>query len=194
METINWNDLYIQLYAYTDQLLKNYTWFRKRKTDSYLKGKQIHDYIADAIEKYLLEPEKYDATSGRSILTYLKWHIIRTTIGNDVRSAENKTTVDTLSGPHSDDDNDDKSYIDKFLPFISAHFDDEIDYKTIIKEIERELENDVTAKLIFEEVRCNGNDRRDVIKEHKISEKDFDNGMKRLKTVLKNIAKQFNYE
>jgi len=60
MEPINWEDIYVQLYAYTDKLLKAYTWFRKDQTDSYLKGKQIHDYVAGAIENFLREPDKYD--------------------------------------------------------------------------------------------------------------------------------------
>src|SRR5665213_911546 len=109
MDAINWDDLYLQLYAYTDHLLKARSWFRKDKTDSYLKGKQVHDYIQDAIEKYLLEPEKYDPSSGRSLVTYLKWHIIRSAVGNDVRSPENQTSSDILSSD-STESNDEDSF------------------------------------------------------------------------------------
>src|ERR1700744_6202794 len=105
MEAIKWEDIYVQLYAYTDHLLKAYSWFRK-DADSYLKGKQVHDYINDAIEKYLLEPEKYDPSSGRSLVTYLKWHIIRTSVGNDVRSQENKTSSIIEFGRNYEDNDD----------------------------------------------------------------------------------------
>jgi len=191
MEPINWEDIYVQLYAYTYHLLKAYSWFRK-DTDSYLKGKQVHDYINDAIEKYLSEPEKYDPSSGRSLVTYLKWHIIRTSVGNDVRSQENKTTSVIESDGNSEDDNDPLYNSEAFLPFVQATFDKNLDYKNILADIETELKNDELAKLIFNEVRCNGFDRRDVIKYHGISEKDFDNGMKRMKTVLKIIVKRYN--
>jgi len=194
MEPINWEDIYVQLYAYTDQLLKAYSWFRKGKTDSYLKGKQVHDYVAEAIEKYLRAPEKYDPSSGRSLVTYLKWHIIRSSVGNDVRSPENVTSSTLLSADDSVDDDDHFCNIEAFLPFVAASFDQQADYKKILTDIEHELQDDEMAKLIFEEVRCNGMDRRDVIKKHEVTDKDFDNGMKRMKTILKKIAKRYSYE
>jgi DNA-directed RNA polymerase specialized sigma24 family protein len=194
MEPIDWEVIYVQLYAYADQLLKAYSWFRKDKTDSYLKGKQAHDYVAEAIEKYLRSPEKYDPSSGRSLVTYLKWHIIRSSVGNDVRSPENKTSSTLLSDADQDDDNDLFSNIEAFLPFVKASFDENVDYKKILKEIENELQDDEMTKLIFEEIRCNGMDRRDVIKKYELSSNDFDNGMKRMKTVLRKIAKQYSYE
>jgi hypothetical protein len=194
MDEINWDDLYLQLYAYTDQLLKSYSWFRKGKTDSFLKGKQPYDYIADAIEKYLLEPEKYDSSSGRSLLNYLKWHIIRTAVGNDVRSSENKSTIELASKNDPNSEREENLDVESLFPFIAANFDDEIDYKHLMKEIEEKLADDELSKLIFSEVRRKGFDRKDVIKNHKVSEKEFDNGMKRLNRILKNIAKEYNYE
>lgn len=192
MDAINWDDLYLQLYAYTDHLLKARSWFRKDKTDSYLKGKQVHDYIQDAIEKYLLEPEKYDPSSGRSLVTYLKWHIIRSAVGNDVRSPENQTSSDILSSD-STESNDEDSFknIDALLPFVAAYFGDELDYKNIVKEVEDELQQDEIAKTIFKEVRCQNVDRRVVIRQYNMKESEFDNGMKRLKTVLKRVAKKY---
>lgn len=191
MDAINWDDLYLQLYAYTDQLLKARSWFRKDKTDSYLKGKQVHDYIQDAIEKYLLEPEKYDPSSGRSLVTYLKWHIIRSAIGNDVRSPENQTSSDILSSDSSEGDEDSFKNIDALLPFVAAYFGDELDYKNIVKDAEEELQQDDIAMTIFKEVRCQNVDRRVVIQQYNMKESEFDNGMKRLKTVLKRVAKKY---
>lgn len=192
MDTIKWNDVYLQLYAYTDQLLKASPWFKKGETDSYLKGKQVHDYIADAIEKHLKAPEKYDPSSGRSLVNYLKIHIIRSLVGNDVKSEENKTSSDILSIEQTDDENEHFVNVEALLPFASALFDQEIDYKNILKEIENELEDDDIAKLIFREVRCNGLNRRDVLEEQNMKESEYDNGMKRLRTVLKNIAKKYD--
>lgn len=191
MDTINWEELYVQLYAFTDHLLKARSWFRKSQTDSYLKGKQVDDYIQDAFEKYLLEPEKYDSSSGRSLANYLKWHIIRSAIGNDVRSPENKTSSDILSGAYGEGDDEAFNNVDALLPFVSVYFGDELDFKNIVKAVEEELQNDEVAKIIFREVRCQGVDRREVIRQYEMEEKDFDNGMKRLRTVLKRVAKRF---
>ncbi len=192
MEEINFEEIYIQLYAYADQLLKALVWFRKDKPDSYLKGQQAHDYVMGAIEKYLKEPEKYNATTGRSLVNYLKRHLIRSAIANDVRSAENITSSDILGmvGESSVDDNEINN-IDAILPYVSAHFDEEIDYEKIIEEIKNEIKDDELMKLIFEEVRCKQNDRRNVIEQFNLDEKDYDNAMKRLKRILNNVSKRY---
>ena len=192
MESINWEDVYVQLYAYTDHLLKAYSWFRGAKTDSYLKGKQVHDYIADAIEKYLKSPEKFDASYGRSLVNYLKKHIIRSLISNDAKSPENITSSGILSYVNSINEEDDPFInVDALLPIMVANFDREIDCKKILSYIHSEIQDDKIVLLIFEEICFNGSKRREVIHEHNLIEPDFDNGMKRLKTVLNNTAKKF---
>jgi hypothetical protein len=189
MESIKWEELYLKLYAYTDQLLKKSSRFKK-KTNSFLKDKQVEDYVCDSIEKYLSAPGKFDVNSGRSLLNYLKFHIIRSLVSNDFNSAENQLTI---ALPYMNE-NDDNWFVNMILPNISATFDENIDYEKIMEEIYENLHGDKIAKLIFNEVRVNGIPRIEFIKEYKISEKDFDNGMKRLKTVLKNIIKLYDYE
>jgi hypothetical protein len=191
MDKIKWKEIYLRLYAYTDQLLKNLSWFRKN-SDSFLKGKQVEDYVCDAIEKYLAAPEKFDENTGKTLLNYLKYHIVRSLVSNDINSAENKKSVNIIN--YTCNDNDDESFNEYILPVVAATFDEDMDYQKIILEIENSLDNDFIAKLIFQEVRLHGMPRRDFIKNHKIGERDFDNGMKRLKTILKNIAKQYDYE
>ena len=44
---IDWEAVYLQLYAYADALLKTKQWFRGEDTSSFLKGKQIHDYFSE---------------------------------------------------------------------------------------------------------------------------------------------------
>jgi len=192
MEIIDWDDIYPQLYAYTDHLLKTKNWFRKEGTDSYLKGKQVHDYIAEAIEKFLRNPEKYESTSNRSLVNYLKLHIIRTLVGNDARSAENLTSID-LFGYEDDNNEEEDSHfnIESILPFAGAFFDHEIDYNDIISEVKNEISSDEIATKIFEGI-CNGLKRRDSIEENNFTEADFDNGMKRLNTVLKKTAVKYD--
>lgn len=192
MEIIDWEDIYIQLYAFTDQLLKTKAWFRKAGTDSYLKGKQVHDYISEAIEKYLRNPEKYEPKYNRSLVNYLKMHIIRTLVGNDARSVENRTSDDIFSISVDNNDKDDlDSGLDTMLPYAEAYFDQEIDYNKACAYVRSELSNDEVAIKIFED-RCEGFKRRQTIETHKMSEAEYDNGMKRLHTVLKRTAVKYD--
>ena len=191
---IDWEDIYTRLYAYADALLRNKSWFRGDKTDSFLEGKQTHDYVSEAIEQYLRNPEKYDPTTGRSLVNYLKYHLVRSLVNNDARSPENKTTKDILWTYDGKDDTDDSGYEDSILPVIGAYFDQEIDFNTIMSQIEEEIKGDKTLEEIFLGICCYGLKRREVIKEFNMAEKDFDNGIRRLNTILKNTAKKFDIE
>jgi len=186
--------LYLQLYAYTDQLIKKKGWFRGGRTDSFLKGKQIHDYVSEAIEKYLVNPEKYDGSTGRSLENYLKLHIIRTLVGNDAKSPENKTSKSftSLVSRKDAESEDGDSYLDSILPFAEAYFDQEIDAKEVMGFIELEVAKDKIVEEIYLGIKCYGWKRALVIKEFKMSDNDFDNGMRRLKTILNNTAKKYD--
>jgi len=136
---INWEDIYIRLYAYVDALLSVVHGFRGPKSDSLVKGKQVHDYVSGAIEEYLRHPEKYDPTK-RSLVNYLKLHIIRSSIGNDLRSAENRSTSDVFA-LHFKEGSDD-NHLDLLLPFVDAFWDHQIDYDLIVGHIERSIIGD----------------------------------------------------
>ncbi|AZI24163.1 hypothetical protein EA772_01925 [Pedobacter sp. G11] len=190
MDTINWDELYLQLFAYTDSLLKANTWFRKGKIDSFLEGKQVHDYVSAAIEKFLSEPYKYDPAK-RSLVGYLKVHIIRSLVSNDVNKAENKTTSD-LDFINNDEDGDELNIMEALLPYVDAYFDQQIDHDKILNDIKEEIKSDEIVKKIFEAHCQNGLLRREILMEYNMDANAFDNGMKRLKTVLKKTAKKYD--
>ena len=184
---INWDDLYTQLYSYAHALLYRNVWYRS-KSDSFISGKQVHDYVMDAIEKYLTEPHKFDPKKGK-LIQYLTCNLIRSMVSNDVRSEENRTSTDLATG-HRDEETG-KSYQDALTPLVEAFFDEEVDYHTIISHIETSLEGDEITKEIFLGIVA-GLKRSEIIEEFKMKEKEFDNGMRRLKTVQKNAAQHFN--
>lgn len=188
----DWEAIYPQLYAYTDDLLKKKSWFRGKKTDSYLKGKTIEDYVSEAIWKYLSNPEKFDATSGRSLVNYLKLHIIRTLVGNDAKAPENKTSKDVFAIADKKQQDDDDSYLDSVLPYAEVFFDQEIDFKEIMTEIENEISKDEVAEKIYFGERYDGLKRAQIIEENKMSEKEFNNGKRRMQTILDTVAKKYN--
>src|SRR5258706_4925494 len=118
---IDWEDVYVKLYAFTDYLLRSKKWFRGRKTETYLKGQEVHDYVSEGISRFLEHPEKYDSAK-RSLTGYLKLHIIRTLIGNDAKSPENKLTMDVFS--FADDvigeGEDSNLFLDTILPYAEV--------------------------------------------------------------------------
>ena len=190
MESINWDKIYLQLYAYADQLLKVHTWFRGKKTDSYLEGRQPHDYVIDAIEKHLKEPEKYDPQK-RSLENYLKLHIIRTAIGNDSKKTENKLSSDLFANGKNDEDAD-NDFLDAILPYTKGIFDQQIDFQMIMDDIGNSIQSDPIALKIFEGS-CRENMKRvKVMENYNLSNTEFDNGMKRLKSTLRQTAKKYN--
>lgn len=189
---INWKDVLLRLTAFTDSLLSKLRWFRGKKVDSYLKGKQVEDYVQEAILRYLSYPDKFDSSKG-TLVDYLCLNIIRSLVSNDVNSSENKTTKELSSFQSLQKDGMTLSYTDFLLPYVEAFFDEEIDYKSILTKIESQVKGDEIVENIFLGV-CSGFKRRDVIKEFDLSEKEFDNGMRRLKTVLNNSAKEFGLQ
>lgn len=184
----DWDKIYLNLYAFTDQLLKSKKWFRGPDTDSYLLGKQTHDYVLDAIEKYLSEPGKFDPTL-RSLQGYLKQHIIRRAISNDLKTPENRLTSDVFKNDSVDDD--DHGFLEHILPYQEAFFGDEMDLEEVMDYLADQIKND---DLLFKIFRGHCRDflkRREVIQEYSLSENDYDNGIRRLTTVLKACSKKF---
>lgn len=190
---IDWEEVILSLQSYVRSLVNGKGWFRGKKTTTFLKGKEIDDYVFGAIEKYLRNPEKYNPSKG-SLINFLKYNLIRSMVSNDLVSSENKSSKDVFQIAENKEHEEDNSnsYLDSIFPFAEVYFDQEIDYANIISSIELEIKDDKIAEEIFFGICYNNLKRREVIEEFEMSEKDFDNGMRRLKTVLNNIAKKFD--
>jgi DNA-directed RNA polymerase specialized sigma24 family protein len=192
METHNWDKIYLQLYAFADYLLKMHEWFRGAFTDSYLEGRQPHDYVNDAIEYHLRNPEKFDPAK-RTLVSYLKRHLIRRAISNDSKRAENVKTANVLY-LSQDSDEESEELIEAFLPHNPAVVDQQIDFDMIMRDIEQAVQSDEVAKKIFDGLGREDIKRREIIKIHNMPEEVYDNGMKRLKTILKQTVKKYEIE
>jgi len=192
---IDWEEVILSLQAYTRFVVNDKGWFRGEKTSTFLKGKEIDDYVYGAIEKYLRNPEKFDSQKGTLIL-YLKYNLIRSLVVNDLVSAENKTSKDVfgIADTREDDENGVGSYLDATLPHAEVFFDQEVDYKQIMASIEADIKTDKIVEEIFLGIHTYGMARREVIKEFDMTDNDFDNGMRRLKTILTNTAKKFDFK
>ncbi|VTR29704.1 hypothetical protein [Sphingobacterium thalpophilum] len=191
-EEPNWESIILILHAHTRRLLQGKTWFRGKNPTSFLKGKEIDDYVFDAIGRYLENPQKYDPLKG-SLEDYLKYNIVRTLVSNDIRSDENKTTKDVfgMADTMADGDNA-ESYIESIFPVVEAFFDQQIDYENVMSEIADAVQGQNDVEQIFVSVYGFGMKRREIIKEFEMDESTYDNAFRRLKTIIRNVVNKFD--
>lgn len=189
----DWEEIILRLTAFTRSLMKGKHWFRGDKTTSFLMGKEVEDYVFEAIRKYLEEPNKFDSSKG-DLLDYLKFNLIRSLVSNDLVKSENKRTDDLfVKALERDDENEAASnYYERLLPFTEALFDDEIDYDLVKEYISKEIQKDLPAENIFLGIYTFGLKRREIIEEFQMSENEFDNGMRRLKTIITRASIHFS--
>lgn len=189
---IDWEEIIVRLTAFTRSWTRGKPWFRGEKTATFLMGKEVEDYVYAAIGKYLEEPEKFDPNKGE-VLEYLKYNLVRSFVANDLRKKENNQTDDIFAEDSEEDEEDgSSSYSERVLPYTAALFPDYIDYNAIKEFIEKEVQGDADAENIFLGIYTYGMKRREVIEEFTMTAVAFDNGMRRLNTVINQAAAHFN--
>jgi hypothetical protein len=189
---IDWEEIIVRLTAFTRSWTRGKPWFRGETTATFLMGKEVEDYVFAAIGKYLEEPEKFDPDKGE-LLEYLKYNLVRSFVANDLRKKENNQTDDIFAEDNEEgDDETSSSYSERVLPYTAALFPDDIDYNAIKEYIEKEVQDDADAENIFLGIYTYGMKRREVIEEFTMTAVVFDNGMRRLTTVINRAAAHFN--
>lgn len=187
-----WEDIILRLQSYTLKLVKEKGWFRGDGTATYLSGKEIDDYVFEAIGRYLKNPEKHDP-SKRSLIEYLKKHVIRSLVSNDLVSAENKTSSNLFAYENENEEEDDSApFLDSILPHAEVFFDQEIDFKEIMSYIESEVKGDAIVENIFLGISGFGLKRAEIMEEFNMTPVEFDNGMRRLITIRSKAAKKYD--
>lgn len=187
LNKVNWEQLYVELLAHAHAIIKGLTWFRG-KSDSTIMGKEAHDYVLDAIERYLDDPTKYDPTSGRSLKNYLKKHVLRTLIGNDAKSAENRSSYDIFKS-----DEIDGEFYEKIIPSVNAYIESGIDCSKVMIKLRDLLANDKIAESIFESRYIHGQKRSEIIIERGLTEGEYNNGIRRLDTIIEKMSSFYKY-
>lgn len=187
---IDWEDVYVKLFAYADFLLNSKSWFRK-DSGVYLKGREVSDYVMEAITKYLEKPENYDSTKGKSLIGYLKEHILRTLIGNDANAPENKRTKVIKASTTINSSLEDDDILDAIGPSVQAWFDDEIDFKAVMDHIQDQVKDDPDAEKIFLGCCLDTLKPREVMEVFQMTPTEYNNGFRRLNTIRRNTAKTF---
>ncbi|MFT4155194.1 hypothetical protein [Parafilimonas sp.] len=192
IDEIAWEDILLRLTAFTKSWTNGRAWFRGEETSTFIEGKKVEDYVYEAIGRFLESPQKYDPNKGE-LVDYLKYQLVRTLVGNDLRKLENTQTADIFAyDDFSDEEEESSPYSERVMPYTAAIFPDDIDYAAIKTYIESEIQGDKDTENVFLGVYISDMKRREVIAEFNMTAADFDNGMRRLNTVLKRAALHFN--
>lgn len=182
--SIDWEDIIVRLEAFTRSLLKRQHWFHGGSVNTFLKGKEMRDYVYEGIGRFLKHPEKYDSSKG-DLVSYLKYNLIRSLVSNDVTSDENKHGHDVFGNCEAfDEDDEDSSYLDRILPYLEPMFLDDLDYTRIREYIQERIKGDSHVEDIFLGIYSENMKRREIIAEFSMSEKDYNNALRRLQTVM----------
>ena len=144
-DSIDWPKVILSLNAFTKSLVESKTWFRK-KSGSYIGGKEIEDYVNEAIARFIEEANKFDPQRG-TLLNYLKFNLIRMLVSNDVKLKENRVSSDLSVFDDSEEENAD--YSESIQPYIEAYFDEEIDYNNVASDIEAAIQTDQLLQKIY---------------------------------------------
>jgi hypothetical protein len=120
LEAADWDQIGRELTAFAQALLNTHTW-RTRNTVDVAGGREARDFVQDAIEKM----SGFDADRGE-LLPYLKF-LVRRSISNLSKSAENRHEVSIRPRPDTDGEVEDvDEYLDRQREHETAPSPDEI--------------------------------------------------------------------
>ena len=184
--------LFRSLYAYSSVLFRR---IYKREVNE--RGKSFTDYVNDAIEKHIKGEDNFDPT--RSTLDFhLKKNVIRQAIYND-RPAYVKKQLKKTDEEWGLGSNIMPSYPVSSEGTVEADVPEimELDQKIVFDEIAIAVTGDNVLENFYLAI-CEGDfslvDRAEICAEFKMSESDFDNGKRRMKTILKNVFTKYNID
>ena len=184
-----------RLYAYSRGVFN-----KLYKDDPNWKGKSFEDYVNDAVLKHLDDKDSYDAKKG-PLEYHLKYHLIKQALTNDLPPAVKKAYAQyrklndeeksmsqqrTITEPAQIDPDD--------LATVSIALNN-IESAELLKEIESEINGDAVVEQIYLAVvydKYEFSERAEICKDFDISLDDFDNGKRRLMTVLKRVFKKLD--
>lgn len=137
-----------------------------------------YDFSMEAIKRYIENPNKFDPSRNKDLVLYLKRNILRRLISNfkNLHSQKNEFLYEL-------DDSIGKKVIKSFIDYNEIY--DDIDYKELIKNIELELSSDKNLFDIFEYRIKKEYKRSEVCDVLNIELKDYNNRIRRLRTVIK---------
>lgn len=135
-----------------------------------------YDFAMEAIKKYLERPNNFNPKRNPDLVKYLKYYILRQLISN-FRKSKSHLNEDIV---------EENNYMGLFDIYIKDYLiDDAIDYDNLINKIKSSIKDDKLVKNIFELRIVKEFKRKEICEKLNIRSSEFDNGFRRLKTIVK---------
>lgn len=135
-----------------------------------------YDFAMEAIKKYLERPNNFNPRRNPDLVKYLKYYILRQLISN-FRKSKSHLNEDIV---------EENNYMGLSDIYIKDYLiDDAIDYDNLINKIKSSIKDDKLVKNIFELRIVKEFKRKEICEKLNIRSSEFDNGFRRLKTIVK---------
>lgn len=176
-EKVNWDKLIKVLMAYAYVLIGD-----ENKKMNKSKADLAYDFAMDTITQYLHNKSKFDPTRNPDLVKYLKYNILRQLISNSKVTGNIKYEKTSESIKI-----DSYSITEKLITDIKI--DEKIDTDRIINIVEEKIANDDDLTIIFNCRYYSNSKRSEICKDLNISEKEYDNRIKRLRRIVAKTIK-----
>lgn len=186
--------LLVSLYAFSRGLYKKL--YNKEINEV---GKGFQDYVHDAIEKHLRGEDNFDVSRGK-LNFHLKYNVIRQMLVNDLPLEVRKAYQKRKKSEPEDEEmihiiQEVQAYIDPDdLPSVDFGLDNMYS-AAIFKAIEDGIKEDEIAQRIYLAVvqdKYQFSEREEICTDYELEKSDFDNGKRRLLTVVRRVFKKFD--
>lgn len=189
-DSLEWEVLFRSLYAFA---ALHFNRLYKRETNE--RGKSIHDYVSEAIEKHISGEDNYDP--AKSPLEYhLKYNLIKRSIYNDMPPDSKRERIQVKQ----------ESLVESNLfPVAVKRIESSVapvglgtyDTELIFKEIGKRASGDHVVEQIALAIWLGGfelRSRAEICKEYDLTLAEFDKGKKRFMTILGHVFKNLNWK
>ncbi len=179
-DDIGWKEIINRLNAFAEDQIRLYNWFRGKY--ALPQGYTAEDFTQEAILEYLTKPSIYNPEKGE-FLAFLKYYILRRLVYNLSTLSENKKSKDIFRLDSTDENG--VSKYENYLPIELVTVEEEMNFEKITDLIIEQLNGETVLENIFEGLFINHLKRAEICKHYNITENDYDNGVRRLGTILK---------
>lgn len=142
-----------------------------------------YDLAMEAITRYLENPNKFDPSRNSDLVKYLKFSILKRLVSNfkELKGQKNELIYNKA----------DAIGIEVMNSFLKENdINESIDLSNTIKLIQKELIQDKLLSQIFKLRYIEDSTRKEICKDLSISNEEYNNVIRRLKTVLNRVTKQ----
>ncbi len=142
-----------------------------------------YDFSMECIKRYLEKPSEFDPSRNSDLVNYLKFNILRRLISNFKELKSQK--IEFL---YENDDLIGIEVLSSYLPELDLH--ESIDLREVVKSIKKEIEDSPELIQIFKLRYLKDYSRSETIEALQISENEYNNRIRRLDTVRKNVVRK----